>query len=87
MTRRISGASTTAMHSVSPVQDTPTGRISGAALQIGDRVQVSGDRVGTVRYIGLTDFATGEWVGIELDDPLGKNDGSVMGRRLVADLC
>ncbi|VDD77637.1 unnamed protein product [Mesocestoides corti] len=53
----------------------------GGGLQVGDRVQVSGSRVGTVRFIGPTDFAAGDWVGIELDDPLGKNDGSVMGRR------
>ncbi|CDS40463.1 Cytoskeleton associated protein CAP Gly [Echinococcus multilocularis] len=72
--RRISGAS---MGSVSsPVPDGSTG-----SLQVGDRVQVSGSRVGTVRFIGPTDFASGEWVGIELDEPLGKNDGTVMGRR------
>ncbi|VDM34716.1 unnamed protein product [Hydatigera taeniaeformis] len=59
----------------SPLPEGSTG-----ALQIGDRVQVSGSRVGTVRFVGPTDFAVGEWVGIELDEPLGKNDGTVMGR-------
>ena len=34
--------------------------------------------------MGLTDFAPGEWVGVELDDPRGKNDGSVEGKRFVS---
>ena len=27
------------------------------------------------------DFASGQWAGIELNDPVGKNDGSVNGIR------
>ncbi|KAL7061418.1 hypothetical protein AAHC03_01431 [Spirometra sp. Aus1] len=50
-------------------------------LRLGDRVQVSGGRLGVIRYIGPTDFASGEWVGVELDEASGKNDGSVSGRR------
>jgi CAP-Gly domain-containing linker protein 1 len=53
-------------------------------LKLGERVIVmssQGSKAGTLRYIGATEFAAGEWCGVELDDPLGKNDGSVEGKR------
>lgn len=56
---------------------------------MGDRVIVSssrGSKAGTLRYVGVTDFATGVWAGVELDDPLGKNDGSVDGKRYNAKM-
>ncbi|CAD5120738.1 DgyrCDS9297 [Dimorphilus gyrociliatus] len=48
---------------------------------IGDRVIVSGTKHGTVRFIGLTQFSDGTWIGVELDQPLGKNNGVVKGQR------
>ncbi|XP_022071097.2 CAP-Gly domain-containing linker protein 2 isoform X1 [Acanthochromis polyacanthus] len=50
-------------------------------LRVGDRVLVGGSKMGVIRYMGETDFAKGEWCGVELDEPLGKNDGAVAGTR------
>ncbi|XP_017332724.1 CAP-Gly domain-containing linker protein 4 isoform X2 [Ictalurus punctatus] len=48
-------------------------------LRLGERVLVIGQRTGVVRFYGKTSFAPGIWLGIELDKPSGKNDGSVRG--------
>ena len=53
----------------------------GGALSIGCRVLVGGAKTGTLRYLGPTEFAKGVWVGVELDEAQGKNDGSVSGKR------
>ncbi|XP_043864966.1 restin homolog isoform X9 [Drosophila mojavensis] len=48
---------------------------------IGQRVWVGGLRPGQIAYIGETHFAPGDWAGIVLDEPNGKNDGCVSGKR------
>ena len=47
-------------------------------LKVGCRVEVpSKDVKGTVEFIGTTQFAQGKWIGINLDEPKGKNNGTV----------
>ncbi|XP_034667337.1 restin homolog isoform X16 [Drosophila subobscura] len=48
---------------------------------IGQKVWVGGLRSGQIAYIGETHFAPGDWAGIVLDEPNGKNDGCVSGKR------
>ncbi|CAH7681374.1 expressed protein [Phakopsora pachyrhizi] len=51
---------------------------STPSLKQGDRVSVP---KGLVAFVGTTEFAAGTWVGLILDSPNGKNDGSVNGKR------
>lgn len=41
----------------------------------------SSNEMGTVRYLGPTDFASGIWLGLELRSAKGKNDGAVGDKR------
>ncbi|XP_048391588.1 kinesin-like protein KIF13B isoform X2 [Stegostoma tigrinum] len=50
-------------------------------LKEGEYVSFGTNKTGTVRYIGPTEFADGIWIGIELNVPAGKNDGSVGGKQ------
>ncbi|KIW96245.1 uncharacterized protein Z519_03313 [Cladophialophora bantiana CBS 173.52] len=50
-------------------------------VKIGQRVETQDGKQGTVRYIGHLHVASGEWLGLELADDTGKNDGSVKGER------
>jgi tubulin-folding cofactor B len=64
-------------------EDTPQQAID---MEVGARCEVEStepglSKRGTVRYLGQTKFSKGVWVGIEYDEPFGKNDGSVQGER------
>ena len=50
-------------------------------IKVGTKVEVTGkDWRGVVAFSGLTSFAAGKWVGVVLDQPNGKNNGSVQGK-------
>lgn len=50
-------------------------------VKVGVKVLVKDKNwLGVVRFFGKTEFAPGKWVGVELDDALGKNNGTVRGK-------
>ncbi|KAF8317347.1 hypothetical protein DL93DRAFT_2165610 [Clavulina sp. PMI_390] len=48
-------------------------------IPLGAYVEVAKLGFGYVRFAGNTKFGTGKWIGVELSDANGKNDGSVQG--------
>ena len=61
----------------------PEKQVPDVNIPLGSRCQVESSeedfhKRGIVRFVGPTQFGNGEgiWVGIEYDEPIGKNDGS-----------
>ncbi|XP_056297774.1 tubulin-folding cofactor B [Pseudoliparis swirei] len=54
-------------------------------LSVGSRCKVQVPeqpmKLATVMYVGTMDFKPGHWVGVKYDEPLGKHDGTVAGKR------
>jgi len=56
--------------------------MAGPAPKVGQRVEALGkDCTGKIAYIGSTQFAQGKWIGVVLDEPKGKNNGTVDGKK------
>ncbi|KAI0378264.1 CAP Gly-rich domain-containing protein [Hypomontagnella monticulosa] len=60
--------------------------IRSRGIEVGKRCRVGGDdsRRGEVKYVGEVKEipgSIGAWVGVQLDEPVGKNDGSLGGTR------
>lgn len=55
-----------------------------SSLSAGQRCSVDpGDRRGEVKFVGRVEgLPLGYWVGVHYDEPLGKNDGSVKGKKV-----
>ncbi len=56
-----------------------------SGLKVGDQVVINNTdgsfKIGTLRFLGETEFAKGVWAGVELNEKIGKNDGSVANKR------
>ena len=67
--------------SATPAKTPNSDIVIPADLKVGNKVSIGENRVGILRYLGETGFAKGVWCGVELDQPVGKNDGAVAGTR------
>ncbi|KAI8839612.1 CAP Gly-rich domain-containing protein [Chytridium lagenaria] len=61
-------------------------KTEASRIKPGDRCKVSPasdedgfSKIGTVKFVGLTKFKPGWWIGVEYDEPVGKHDGTVSG--------
>jgi dynactin complex subunit len=50
-------------------------------FRVGDRVLLDKFYGATIKHFGPVSFASGNWAGLLLDEPKGKNNGTVAGKR------
>lgn len=62
---------------------TSTGEREANIMSEGQRVYMKKSGAGVIRFVGRIDvLPLGWWIGVELDDAVGKNDGEVKGSRI-----
>lgn len=59
----------------------PSDLTVGARVKVIPATERDLERIGTIKFVGSTDFAPGVWIGVHYDEPVGRNDGSVEGKR------
>merc|ERR1719263_1208156 len=66
-----------------PVTDDEHLAEEAGKMKVGDRCEVTvGGKRGVVQYVGkIPQIAPGWWIGVQYDEPVGKNDGTVKGKR------
>lgn len=72
-----------APHVATKIEDADFQRQEASLVTVGNRCEVSpGGKRGSVRFVGqCPGLPLGFWVGVEYDEPVGKNDGTVKGTR------
>jgi tubulin-folding cofactor B len=85
-TTRLTRRPQEALPAAPPAADEHHQAAEAALARVGDRCEVQpGGRRGAVAYVGnapLPGVPPGYWVGVALDEPVGKHDGAVGGVRL-----
>eukprot|EP00930_Biecheleria_cincta_P031844 TRINITY_DN22092_c0_g1_i1.p1 TRINITY_DN22092_c0_g1~~TRINITY_DN22092_c0_g1_i1.p1 ORF type:complete len:971 (+),score=160.82 TRINITY_DN22092_c0_g1_i1:116-3028(+) len=82
--KHLDSTTSTTNHGCAPTPNTQPARhlpSLGARVRVSERCTPgAGPQLGTVRFTGETAFSPGLWVGVALDNPLGRNDGTVLGK-------
>lgn len=74
---RFAPGATSASSTHSAEQEVPADLVTGARCQVALSEVLQ--RRGTIRFVGPTEFGAKDrriWVGVEWDEPVGKNDGT-----------
>lgn len=75
----------TIAHNPPPPSSAPAEMVVGARCEVRSGESEGGEglgRRGTIRFVGEASMGRGGiWIGVELDEPMGKGDGSVEGKR------
>lgn len=84
MTSSVHSISTDTITAYSQINEDMLGQFSAVKydyddviIRIGETLRSCKGAVGTVRFFGPTNFAEGEWIGLELHNRLGNHNGTI----------